>query len=35
MWKYAIRGKTLDGINLRTIVAFEKELVIITVMRLK
>ena len=35
MWKYAIRGKTLDGINLRIIVAFEKEMVIITVMRLK
>jgi hypothetical protein len=35
MWRYAIRGKTLDGINLRIIVAFEKEMVIITVMSLK
>jgi len=35
MWKYAIRGKTLDGINLRVIIAFEGEMIIITVMRVK
>ena len=34
-WKYAIRGKTLDSISLRIIVSFEKQMVIITVMRLK
>jgi hypothetical protein len=35
MWKYAIRGKTIDGVNLRVIVAFEEEMIIITVVRLK
>ena len=35
MWKYAIRGKTLDEINLRIIISFEDEMVIITVMRIK
>lgn len=35
MWKYAIRGKTIDGIYLRVIIAFEEEMIIITVMRLK
>ncbi len=35
MWKYAIRGKTIDGINLRVIIAFEEEMIIITVVRLK
>ena len=35
MWKYAICGKTIDGINLRVIVSFEEEMIIITVMRIK
>jgi hypothetical protein len=35
MWKYAIRGKTTENINLRVIIAFEDEMIIITVMRLK
>ena len=35
MWKYAVRGKTIDEINLRIIIAFEDEMVIITVMRIK
>jgi len=35
MWKYAICGKTIDGINLRVIIAFEEEMIIITVVRLK
>lgn len=35
MWKYAIRGKTIDGVNLRVIVVFEEEMIIITVVRLK
>ena len=34
-WKYAIRGKTIDQIDLRIIVAFEEEMIIITVMRMK
>lgn len=34
-WKYAIRGKTIDGIDLRVIVAFEEKMLIITVIRLK
>ena len=34
-WKYAIRGKTIDQVNLRIIVAFEEEMIIITVMRIK
>jgi hypothetical protein len=34
-WKYAIRGKTTRGIDVRVIVAFEEAMVIITVMRLK
>ncbi|MGC1878683.1 MAG: DUF4258 domain-containing protein [Rhabdochlamydiaceae bacterium] len=33
-WKYAIRGKTTDGFDTRVIIAFEKEMVIITVIRL-
>lgn len=33
-WKYAIRGKTLDGVEIRVIIAFEQEMVIITVMKL-
>lgn len=32
-WKYAIRGKTIDGVELRVIVAFQIEMVIITVIR--
>ncbi len=35
MWKYAICGKTIDGISLRVIVAFEDEMIIITVIRVK
>jgi hypothetical protein len=35
MWKYAIRGKTIDGINLRVIVSLAEEMIIITVVRLK
>lgn len=32
-WKYAVRGKTLDGKDIRIIVAFdENEMMIITVM---
>jgi hypothetical protein len=34
-WKYAICGKTIDGINLRVIVSLEDEMVIITVVRKK
>jgi hypothetical protein len=34
-WKYAIRGKTNDKINLRVIISFKEAMVIITVMRLK
>jgi hypothetical protein len=33
-WKYAIRGKTPDGIDLRIIVAFMDEMAIITVIKL-
>lgn len=33
-WKYAIRGKTIDGIEARVIVAFEKGMVIITIIKL-
>lgn len=32
-WKYAIRGKTLDGVDVRVIVAFVDEMIIITVIR--
>ena len=35
LWKYAIRGKTSNAINLRVIVAFEEAMVIITVMKVK
>ncbi len=35
MWKYAIYGKTKDGIKLRVIISFEEEMIIITVMRVK
>ncbi len=33
-WKYAIRGKTADSLDTRVVVAFEKGMVIITVIRL-
>lgn len=33
-WRYAIRGKTFSGIEARIIVEFEKDMVIITVIRL-
>ncbi|MDP1609296.1 MAG: DUF4258 domain-containing protein [Chlamydiales bacterium] len=33
-WKHAIRGKTINGIDLRIIVAFQQEMVIITVIRI-
>lgn len=33
-WNYAIRGKTLDGTDARVIVAFEKDMIIITAIRL-
>ncbi len=33
-WKYAIEGKTIDGIDARIIVAFEKGMIIITIIRL-
>lgn len=32
-WKFAIRGKTIDGIDARVIVAFEDDMIIITVIR--
>lgn len=35
IWKYAIRGRTTEEINIRIIIAFEGEMVIITVMRTK
>jgi hypothetical protein len=36
-WNYAVRGKTLDGLDLRVIVSFddEKDLLIITAFYLK
>lgn len=34
-WKYAIRGKTEDLKNVRVIIAFASEMMIITVMELK
>lgn len=32
-WKYAIRGKTIDAIELRIIIAFEENMAVITVIR--
>lgn len=32
-WKYAIRGKTIDGIDARIVIAFADDLIIITVIR--
>ena len=34
-WKYAIRGKTADNVDLRVIVAFDEEMIIITLIRMK
>lgn len=35
-WKYAIRGKTIDSLDeFRIIVAFENEMAILTIIRLK
>lgn len=34
VWKHAIRGKTINGIDLRVVVAFQREMVIITVIRI-
>lgn len=33
-WKYSIRGKTLDGANIRVIVAFVEKMAILTVIRI-
>ncbi len=33
-WNYAIRGKAVDGGDVRVIVAFEKDMIIITAIRL-
>lgn len=33
-WNYAVKGKTTDGNDARVIVAFEKDMIIITVIRL-
>ena len=32
-WKYAMRGRTCDGVDVRVIVAFHDEMIIITVIR--
>ena len=32
-WKYAIRGRTIDGVDLRVIVAFHEKMAIITVIK--
>lgn len=35
-WKYAIRGKTLDNLNVRVIIAFdENQMLVITVIHFK
>ena len=34
IWKYAIRGKTPDGVDLRVIVAFVEKMAIITVIEI-
>ena len=34
VWNYAIRGKTINGVEARVIVAIEEGMVIITVIRL-
>jgi predicted RNA-binding protein len=33
-WKHAIRGKTINGVDLRVIVAFHEKMAIITVIRI-
>ncbi len=33
-WKYSIRGKTIDGFDIRVIVAFDEGMVVVTVIRL-
>lgn len=34
-WKYAMRGKTIEGVDLRVIIAFdEQDMLIITLMRI-
>lgn len=33
-WKYAIKGKTIDKIPVRIIVAFDREMVVITIINL-
>lgn len=34
-WKYAVRGKTLEGLDIRIIIAFDEDgMLIITVMRI-
>lgn len=34
LWKYAIEGQTTDGTRLRVIVAFDKKMVVITIIKL-
>ncbi len=34
-WKYAIRGNTVDNTDLRVIIAFTEEMIIITVIKIK
>lgn len=34
-WKYSIRGKTMDGLEVRVIVSFVEMMAIITVIRLE
>ena len=34
-WKHAIRGRTVDNVDLRVIIAFHEKLAIITIMRVK
>lgn len=35
-WKYAVRGKTIDGVDIRIIIAFDdEEMMIITVMHVE
>lgn len=33
-WKHAIRGRTINGVDLRVIVAFQEKMAIITVIRI-
>lgn len=34
-WKHAIRGRTVDNVDLRVIVAFHEKLAIITIIKVK